>query len=127
VLVVNNGPSLAKNVQFKDTLPAGVTFKSITASKAGVTLVHNNGLITGGLGDMAPGAQIIITMKATVKASATGILHNEAEVSAVDEVYLLNNKDSVDTPITPKIATSPTGPIDPVNRASSSPIADDHE
>jgi uncharacterized repeat protein (TIGR01451 family) len=118
VLVVNNGPSFAKNVQFRDALPTGADFKTITVSKAGVTLVHNNGLVTGSLGDMAPGAQIIITMKATVKASATGILHNEAEVSAVDEVYLLNNKDSVDTPITPKIdlAITKRDTVDPVEQ-----------
>jgi uncharacterized repeat protein (TIGR01451 family) len=103
VLVINQGPSTAKNVQFKDTLPAGVTFNSVTVSKPSVTLAHNGGLVTGGLGDMAAGDQIIITITATVQASATGTLYNEAEVSAVDELNLLNNKDSVETPVTPKI------------------------
>jgi uncharacterized repeat protein (TIGR01451 family) len=103
VLVINQGPSGAKNVQFKDTLPAGVTFNSLTVSKAGINLSHSNGLITGSLGNMAAGEQIIITIFVTVKATATGVLHNEAEVSAPDELNLLNNKDSVDTPITPKI------------------------
>jgi uncharacterized repeat protein (TIGR01451 family) len=103
VLVINDGPAIAKNVQFKDTLPSGVTFQSYTVSKGGVTLTHNGGQVTGGLGDMAPGAQIIITIQAEVNAGATGILINDAEVSAVDEVYLLNNKDRVETPVTPKI------------------------
>ena len=103
VLVINDGPASAKNVQFKDTLPAGVTFQSVTVSKPGVTLSHAGGLITGGLGDMADGDQIIITIHAKVKAGESGVLVNEAEVNAVDEVYLLNNKDRVETPITPKI------------------------
>jgi uncharacterized repeat protein (TIGR01451 family) len=103
VLVINQGPSGAKNVQFKDTLPAGVTFNSLNVSKAGINLTHNNGLISGSLGNMAAGEQIIITIFATVKSTATGVLHNEAEVSAEDELNLLNNKDSVDTPVTPKI------------------------
>jgi uncharacterized repeat protein (TIGR01451 family) len=118
VLVINDGPSVAKNVQFKDTLPPAVSYNSVTISKSGVTLIHNNGLITGGLGDMAPGDQIIITIKATVKANASGILTNEAEVSALDEIYLLNNKDRVDTPVTPKIdlaidKTDSDDPVDP--------------
>ncbi len=118
VLVINDGPALAKAVQFKDSLPDGVTFTSVAVSKAGVTLTHNGGLVTGSLGNMAVGDQVIITIKATVKASASGMLHNEAEVSAVDELYLLNNKDSVDTPVTPKIdlaidKSDSDDPVDP--------------
>ena len=64
VLVINDGPSIAKNVQFKDTLPAGVTFKSLTVSKAGVTLTHNGGQVTGASATWPPGDQIIITIKA---------------------------------------------------------------
>jgi uncharacterized repeat protein (TIGR01451 family) len=103
VLVKNDGPAAAKSVQFKDTLPAGVTFESLTVSKGGVTLTHNSGIITGSLGDMAAGDQIIITIFVKVKATATGVLKNEAEVSAPDEEYTLNNYDEVETPVTPKI------------------------
>jgi uncharacterized repeat protein (TIGR01451 family) len=103
VLVVNDGPATAKNVQFKDTLPPNVTFESYTVSKAGVTLSHAGGLVTGSLGDMADGDQMIITIKAKVNAGASGSLVNKADVSAIDEVYLLNNHDEVETPITPKI------------------------
>jgi len=103
VRIVNDGPSTAKNVEFVDNLPAGVTFKSISASKSGLTLQHSGGQITGSLGNMAAGDVIVITIFADVKATATGILLNEAEVSAPDEEYILNNRDEVETPVTPKI------------------------
>jgi len=103
VRVVNDGPSTAKSVEFVDNLPAGVTFKSLSTSKPSVSLQHSGGQITGSLGNMAAGEVIVITILADVKATATGILLNEAEVSAPDEEYTLNNRDEVETPITPKI------------------------
>jgi uncharacterized repeat protein (TIGR01451 family) len=116
VLVVNQGPSGAKNVQFKDTLPPGVTFNSITTTKSTVALVHSGGVITGSLGNMAPGEQIVITIRGTVQANASGSLTNEAEVSAPDELNLLNNKDSATINVTPKIdlAIDKTDSADPV-------------
>jgi uncharacterized repeat protein (TIGR01451 family) len=106
VRIVNDGPSAAAGVQFVDNLPAGVAFKSLSVDKAGVTLQHSAGKVTGSLGTMAAGEVIIVTIYADVKASATGVLTNEAEVSAPNEEYTLNNKDSVDTPVTPKIDLS---------------------
>jgi uncharacterized repeat protein (TIGR01451 family) len=105
---VNAGPSATSGVQFVDNLPSGVTFKSMSVDKAGITLQHANGKITGSLGTMAAGEVIIITIYADVKASATGTLTNEAEVSAPNEEYTLNNRDTVDTPVTPKIDLSIT-------------------
>ena len=72
-------------------------------SKAGVTLTHANGKITGSRATWPPATSIIITIFADVKATATGILMNEAEVSAPDEDYTLNNHDEVENPVTPKI------------------------
>ncbi|RIK75620.1 MAG: hypothetical protein DCC67_15055 [Planctomycetota bacterium] len=103
VRVVNDGPGVAKNVQFIDNLPAGVTFKSLSVSKTGVTLVHSAGTISGGLGDMAAGAEVVVTILAEVNATATGVLRNEAEVSALHEENTLNNRDEVENPIEPKI------------------------
>jgi uncharacterized repeat protein (TIGR01451 family) len=103
VRVVNDGPSTAYNVSFVDNLPAGVIYQSHTVDATGIVLNHSNGTLTGSLGTMASGAAIMITIKAKVAASATGILLNEAEVSAPDEVYTLNNRDEVETPVTPKI------------------------
>lgn len=103
VKVNNAGPSTAKSVQFIDTLPEGVTFKSLSISKSGINLAHSAGRITGSLGNLAAGEEIIITIQAEVKATATGILKNEAEVSAPDEQYTLNNRDEVENPVVPKI------------------------
>ena len=103
IRIVNDGPSTASNVSFVDNLPEGATFKGYTIDKAGIVLSLSNDKISGNLGTMAAGAVIIITIKVEVKSTATGILLNEAEVSAPDEVYTLNNRDEVETPITPKI------------------------
>ena len=103
VRIYNDGPSTAMNVSFLDELPAGVTYKSYTIDKAGVTLAYANGKLTGSLGNMAAGAVIIVKIKVDVKANATGTLLNKAEVSAPDEENILNNKDEVEIPIVPKI------------------------
>ncbi|BBO30604.1 DUF11 domain-containing protein [Lacipirellula parvula] len=103
VRIVNDGPSTAMNVSFLDTLPDGVTYKSLTIDKAGISLTHSNGKITGNLGNMAAGEVIIIKIKVDVKANATGSLLNKAEVSAPNEEYTLNNKDEVEIPVIPKI------------------------
>jgi uncharacterized repeat protein (TIGR01451 family) len=103
VRITNDGPSAASGVQFVDNLPPGVTYKSHTIDKAGVTLVHSGGKLSGGLGTMASGDVIIVTVMAQVKATATGILTNEAEVSAPGEEYTLNNRDEVENPVEPKI------------------------
>ena len=49
VRIYNDGPSTAMNVSFLDELPAGVTYKSYTIDKAGVTLAYSNGKLTGNL------------------------------------------------------------------------------
>jgi uncharacterized repeat protein (TIGR01451 family) len=103
VRVINDGPSSAMNVSFLDELPDGVTFNSLSVDKAGISLSHSNGTITGSLGNMAAGEVIVVKIRVTVKASATGTLQNKAEVSAPDEEYTLNNKDEVETPIVPKV------------------------
>jgi uncharacterized repeat protein (TIGR01451 family) len=103
VRVLNDGPSTATGVQLVDNLPAGVTFKSLSVSKAGITLQHNGGQITGSLGNLAAGEAVVITILAEVNASAAGVLRNEAEVSAAGEENTLNNRDEVETPVTPKI------------------------
>jgi uncharacterized repeat protein (TIGR01451 family) len=103
VRIINDGPSTAMNVSFLDELPAGVTYKSHTIDKAGVTLAYSNGKLTGSLGNMAAGAVIVVKIRVDVKASATGTLLNKAEVSAPDEEYTLNNKDEVEIPVVPKI------------------------
>jgi uncharacterized repeat protein (TIGR01451 family) len=103
VRIINDGPSSAMNVSFLDELPEGVTYKSLSVSKAGISLSHANGKITGSLGNMAAGEVIVVKIRVDVKANATGTLLNKAEVSAPDEENILNNKDEVETPIVPKV------------------------
>jgi uncharacterized repeat protein (TIGR01451 family) len=77
--VTNLGPSTATSVTLVDTLPAGVTFVSSmpgppTCAMAGPTL-------TCGLGTLAGGASVMVTIVTTVNAGG-GILLNTASVSA---------------------------------------------
>lgn len=108
VTVTNDGPATAYDVEFLDELPAGVTYVSHSANKSGVRLTHSGGRVTGSLGDMAPGDVIVVTVLADVKASATGILHNDAEVSAPNEENTTNNRDDAENPVVPKIDLSIT-------------------
>ncbi|MCA9235377.1 MAG: DUF11 domain-containing protein [Planctomycetales bacterium] len=118
VTVSNDGPAKAFDVDFLDTLPAGVTYVSHSANKTGLGLSYSGGKITGSLGDMAPGDVIVITVMADVKASATGVLLNEAEVSAPNEEYTLNNRDDAQNTVVPKIdlqitKTDTKDPVEP--------------
>ncbi len=103
VKIDNSGPSAAAGTTFRDELPPFVTFVSATSTKAGVSLNHSGGIITGDLGSMQPGDTIIITIQARVNNNATGTLINTATVAAPKEVNLSNNTDSVSNPVTPKI------------------------
>jgi uncharacterized repeat protein (TIGR01451 family) len=103
VKIDNDGPSAAAGTTFRDELPPFVTFVSATSSKAGITINHSGGVLTGDLGTMQPGDSIIITIQAKVNNNATGTLVNTAIVSAPKEVNLTNNTDTVSNPVTEKI------------------------
>lgn len=103
VKIDNDGPSAAAGTNFRDELPPFVTFVSATSSKAGVTINHSGGVLTGDLGTMQPSDSIIITIQAKVNNNATGTLVNTATVSAPKEVNLSNNSDTVSNPVTEKI------------------------
>jgi uncharacterized repeat protein (TIGR01451 family) len=116
ITVHNDGPSIARNVQFTDSLPNHVNFVSVNTTRPSVSLRESGGTITGGLGDLAAGDRVVITVVATVRSSATGVLVNEARVVADEELFLLNNQDQVENPVTPKIdlAIVKTESADPV-------------
>ena len=85
ITVTNGGPSVARDVTVHDTLPAGVSFVSVTPSTGSCT----NGQPTArdvrcGLGNLASGASATITIVAFVAPDvAPGtILFNEAVVSS---------------------------------------------
>lgn len=71
--VTNNGPNPAFGVRVTDTLPAGVTFVSATASQGAC------GGASCSLGDMSPGASA--TVRVVVRPNTAGVITNRANVA----------------------------------------------
>ncbi len=103
IKIDNVGPSEAAGTTFTDELPDFANFVSGSTSIPGVSLQHNNGIVTADLGTLQPGATVIVTIVAAVDAAATGTLVNTAKVSAPKEINLTNNIDTVSNPLTPHI------------------------
>ena len=103
IKINNDGPSAAANTTFEDLLPEFATFVSGSTSIAGVGVEHNNGVVTANLGTLQPGAEVFITLVATISENATGTLINRASVSAPKEIDLSNNTDTVSNPVSPRI------------------------
>src|SRR5205823_2044325 len=74
--VTNNGPSVARNVQVTDPVPAGTTY--VSSDNGGL---NNSGTITWNLGDLAPGPTAV-HMTVPVNANQTAGLSNTASVSS---------------------------------------------
>ncbi|MEM8947078.1 MAG: SdrD B-like domain-containing protein [Planctomycetota bacterium] len=120
ITVTNDGPSAAENTTFEDTLPNFVTFVSGTTSLPGVNLQHSNGVVTANFGTMQPGDTVVVTINATVAASATGTLVNTATVRSPKELNVSNNTDSVSNTLSPRIdlQIDKTDSRDPVEAGS---------
>ncbi len=115
IVVTNDGPATATNVNVTDTLPAGVTFTSATPSQG--TATNNNGVVTGALGTLAPGASATITIIVGVNAATRGNLTNTAIVAAAEtETNTTNNTASTTTTINGSIdlAIAKTDSVDPI-------------
>lgn len=86
VTVTNNGPDGALAVKVSDTLPAGTTFVSATASAPGWVLdtprVGSGGTVTASTAILADGAQATFTVTVFVDPGATGQITNTANVSS---------------------------------------------
>lgn len=101
VTVVNNGPELAENVVVTDTLPATTTYVSATPEVG--SCGHAAGVVTCNLGDMAVGAEVMITI--VVQTESLGevtdvTLLNEVVVETdTAESDLSNNEDEEPTEI----------------------------
>lgn len=78
LLVANNGPYSAANVQFTNLLPATVVLKSATTSKG--TLSTNGNAITCSMGTVDVGAPVVVTLN--VMPQAAGTITNIASVSS---------------------------------------------
>lgn len=77
--VTNVSSAAATNVTLTDTLPAGVTLISASASQG---TCGGIGTITCALGGLAPGAQAVVTL--VVKPSAPGVITNTATVTGAE-------------------------------------------
>ena len=91
LLVTNEGPSNATGVTVVDTLPAGVSFVTGTASQG--TVAASQGVVTASLGNLAVGAQATVTLTVAVSPSARGVLLNEANVTGNETETDLTNND----------------------------------
>ncbi len=102
ITVTNIGPDTASNVVVTDTLPAGLTFVSATASQG--TYTNINGLVSFQLGTMTSGAQATLTLVAT--ATGSGSLTSMVVVSSSALDPISANNSIATTAISPPIIQS---------------------
>jgi large repetitive protein len=93
----NNGPSTARAVSVADTLPDGVELVSAQPTQGSCT-----GKVDCDLGELASGAEAIITVVVRVPAAstATGLTNVATATSTTSDPNQSNNNASVTTPVT---------------------------
>ncbi len=86
IVLTNNGPSYATNVDVKDLLPPGVTFDSGTSSQG----LCVNAICQ--LNEVAPGTPITMVVTGTVGSDVTGLVTNKAQgfSATVDDLSLIH-------------------------------------
>jgi len=115
IIVTNDGPSTATNVSISDTLPAGVTFTNVITTQG--TATNNNGVVTGALGTLAPGAAATVTITVGINPATRGSLTNTVTASAAEtDTNTTNNTASTTTTINGSIdlAITKTDSADPI-------------
>ncbi|MDH3464107.1 MAG: DUF11 domain-containing protein [Acidimicrobiia bacterium] len=112
ITVTNFGPSVAENVVVTDTLPASLTY--ISATPEAGTCSHTAGTVTCDLGDMAVGAEVMITV--VVQTESVGEVSeltplNEVSVSSdTQDNNQDNNTDDEETNIVEVLDTEVVDP-----------------
>jgi uncharacterized repeat protein (TIGR01451 family) len=96
ITVVNNGPTDDPSLSVTDTLPAGSTFVSATASQG--TFMVSGGVVTFDVGALANGASATLTV--TVTPVEDGPLTNTASVTASGSPDPLSGNDSSTATVT---------------------------
>lgn len=114
IVVTNTGPSTATNVVVSDTLPAGLTFDSVSTTAG--TAVENAGVITGDVAALAVGSSFTITVNATVQAGFAGTTITNSATAQADEAAQVSS--TSDTTVNPQIdlAITKSDDVDPVDR-----------
>ncbi len=114
LVVSNAGPADATNVVMTDTLPAGVTFVSVTPT--GPVCTEAAGIVTCNLGGMVNGGSATITI--IVTPTAAGTLNNTASVTATEtDPVPGNNTATAGTTVNPSadLAVTKSGSSGSVN------------
>ncbi len=101
--VTNNGPAVATNINVTDTLPAGVTFGSVTTTQGAC---NGTTTINCALGTLTVGATAVVTINVTPTAS--GQLVNTANASASETDFDAANNSSTITIFIQAAAASPS-------------------
>ena len=97
LVVTNNGPATATNVQLSDTLPGGVAFGSAATTQGSCS---GSGPVNCNLGSLAAGGSAIVTI--TVTPSSAGQIVNSATVSGNEpDPDATNNSAGVTTLVQP--------------------------
>jgi uncharacterized repeat protein (TIGR01451 family) len=108
MVVTNNGPSTATDVDFSDTLPAGVAFTSATSTQ-GDTPAESNGIVTANLGTLDPSASATVTIVVDVDPDTRGTIVNTATVTPTEtEDDSTNNSASASTTVDANVDLSIT-------------------
>jgi uncharacterized repeat protein (TIGR01451 family) len=107
LVATNHGPGLAPKVEMTDTLPAGVTFLSLTTTRPACTFTSPK--IVCALGDMSVGETATVTI--TVRADQTGTLPNSVVIAAnvADQNVAANNYTTVNVLVV-AVAAPPAAP-----------------
>lgn len=100
IVVANNGPGVARDVEVTDTLDARFTFDSLDAGTSGVTVSENGQDLTFAVGTLTSGQSETFTFTVDVLSSAQGTVTNQADITTSDvDTDATNDSDSVDVTI----------------------------
>jgi uncharacterized repeat protein (TIGR01451 family) len=97
VRITNNGPSPASAVAVSDTLPAGATFLSATATQG--VCSANGGTVSCQLGDLANGASATVTIRVRTPAKKTTLTNTATVSGAGADPVAANNTDTETTTV----------------------------
>jgi uncharacterized repeat protein (TIGR01451 family) len=111
ITIINNGPQIAKAIQFSDTLPTGVTFLPDQSSNGLNNFSNVLGVLVGAL---APGDSVDVFV--AVQPTVAGSLTNTVTVTPTDNVPA-NNTASV----TVTVLKSPSVTVEATSQSPSTP------